>query len=465
VFPGGFMSDTPFVVISSDTHVGATTYDAFTPYFDAEYREQWSEFAASAGDDLFAMARMASEATEKSDAGDAETAQGVGALFAQIGSQQVDEADPIRRTFKKIMATLGVDADTVETWAPHYSEETIAGGGDSQKRLKILESLGIVGEVSIPGAALGGLTPAFGAGITGSSGDGFGKAQMQAYNRWLADFCNDAPGRRAGVLQVDLHDIDGTIADMTWGKEHGVWGGIMLPSMSTSTGLPGYTDPYYEPLWSACEELGMVLNLHVGAQANDVQLYGSDMFTAISLSTFEQFWLSRRPVWFLILGGVFDRHLDLKMSVIENTIEWVPQCIQEMETQFRGFGFMKGDFLERKPGEYFGTNVFLGASIMGRASVEKRHEIGIGSIMWGSDFPHPEGLTPYVRDAMKVQLGGIPEPEQRMILGETIGRVYGFDMNLLAEAAATCGPTPQELSEPLAASAVPAHASPMYREP
>ena len=54
-----------------------------------------------------------------------------------------------------------------------------------------------------------------------------------------------------------------------------------------------------------------------------------------------------------------------------------------------------------KPSEYFRRNVFLGASCMPRREVELRHEIGVGNIMWGSDYPHPEGTWPRTRQHME----------------------------------------------------------------
>ena len=36
-------------------------------------------------------------------------------------------------------------------------------------------------------------------------------AGLQAHNRWLADFCSQAPGRRAGIAQIMLHDVDASV--------------------------------------------------------------------------------------------------------------------------------------------------------------------------------------------------------------------------------------------------------------
>ena len=48
-------------------------------------------------------------------------------------------------------------------------------------------------------------------------------AGLQAHNRWLADFCDDAPGRRAGVAQILLNDVDAAVAEVRWAREAGLW--------------------------------------------------------------------------------------------------------------------------------------------------------------------------------------------------------------------------------------------------
>ena len=40
-----------------------------------------------------------------------------------------------------------------------------------------------------------------------------------------------------------------------------------------------------------------------------------------------------------------------------------------------------------------------------------RHEIGVGSIMWGTDYPHPEGSWPYTKDQLLETFSGLPEDE------------------------------------------------------
>ena len=61
-------------------------------------------------------------------------------------------------------------------------------------------------------------------------------AGLQAHNRWLADFCADAPGRRAGIAQIMLHDVDAAVAEVRWAKEHGLTGGVLLPGAPPGLG-------------------------------------------------------------------------------------------------------------------------------------------------------------------------------------------------------------------------------------
>src|SRR5258707_6877319 len=51
---------------------------------------------------------------------------------------------------------------------------------------------------------------------------------LQAHNRWLADFCGRLPGRRAGVAQIMLHDVEPPVAEAQRAKEARVTAGILL---------------------------------------------------------------------------------------------------------------------------------------------------------------------------------------------------------------------------------------------
>src|SRR5262249_491403 len=187
----------------------------------------------------------------------------------------------------------------------------------------------------------------------------------------------------------------------------------MLPAMSPSSGLRGYADAYFDPLWSACEANSMVVNLHTGASGSPTDarfLYDAEHGGLLGL--YEVFVFTRRPLWFLVLGGVFDRHPDLRVVVAGNGVQSLPSPLRHMEQFFDTHGSAPvRATLARRPAEYFDDHVWLGGSLMRRFEAEMRDEIGVDRMMWGVDYPHLEGAAPVHREVMQHVLGGLPESD------------------------------------------------------
>jgi hypothetical protein len=58
--------------------------------------------------------------------------------------------------------------------------------------------------------------------------------------------------------------------------------------------------------------------------------------------------------------------------------------------------------------------------------IHSRGFTGVDALLWGSDYPHPEGTWPHSRAALAAQLAGVPEHEQARIAGGTAARLFGF---------------------------------------
>ena len=80
------------------------------------------------------------------------------------------------------------------------------------------------------------------------------------------------------------------------------------------------------------------------------------------------------------------------------------------------------------PSEYFDRNCFIGASNTKRRELGMRYEIGVDNMLWGNDFPHPEGTWPHTREWLAKTFHDIPVAETRRMLGEAAAEVYGFDL-------------------------------------
>ena len=419
-------------MVSADAHAAPDDLDQFLSYVDPSHRAAVAEF----GD-------LSSSAIS---------------MFGGVDPGEIDEADPVRRTAARRLAGMGVDIEAAADWLSLYGTDWVIPGDGGGRRLAVLEEQGIHAEVTYPGPVLaGGISPAMYLGGQASEGLDVVWPALHAYNRWLADFCGAAPGRRAGCIPIDLHDIDRAVEEVRWARAAGLFGGVMLPAMSVKSRLPGYADDYYESFWSACEDHEMVVNLHTGASgsATDAR-YLYDAKRGGMLGLYEVFVFTRRPLWFLIFGGVFDRHPRLKVVVAENGVQWLPSLVRDMEQFFDTHGGAPvRAALRMRPGEYVERHVRLAGSLMQRSDADMRHEIGVDRLMWGADYPHLEGAVPVHRLVLRHVFGGLPEPDVRRILGENAVDVYGFDRRLLQEVADRCGPTVEDLAEPAALADIP----------
>jgi hypothetical protein len=114
----------------------------------------------------------------------------------------------------------------------------------------------------------------------------------------------------------------------------------------------------------------------------------------------------------------------------------------------RKFGDAFKHDVARKPSEIVAEHCFFAASTPGRDEIDRRHAIGIGSLLWGNDLPHPEGTYPHTRYWINERFRDVPEDDARRILGLNADEAYGLDLDALAPTVDRIGPTADEVHGP-----------------
>ena len=99
------------------------------------------------------------------------------------------------------------------------------------------------------------------------------------------------------------------------------------------------------------------------------------------------------------------------------------------------------------PSAYVDRNCFTGLANVKRRELGMRYEIGIDNMLWGTDFPHPEGTWPNTADWLQKTFFDIPIDETRRMLGLTAAETFGFDLEALQPLAEKIGPTPTDLGQ------------------
>jgi predicted TIM-barrel fold metal-dependent hydrolase len=395
-----------YIVVSTDGHCGADLR-AYKPYLESRYHDRFDEWADSYHD-----------------------------MWAQI-----DEANPIERR------------------VGHASFEAPLNW-ESAKRLKHTEDEGIAVETLFPNTS----PPFFPSGSISAPGPRSAEeyelrfAGLKAHNRWLADFCQDAPGRRVGIAQVFLDDVDAAIEEVTWAKEAGLKG-VLLPGDHTLKMVNLYY-PRYDPLWEVCADLGLPVHRHGVTPCETAQEGGP---AAPWVGSFEGAFYMTRAISHVITAGVFERFPNLKFVTTEALTGFeIPSYLAKLDGMFYAALNWKGtdtrmveaaSRLTRKPSEYFATNCFMAGPLDLPACLE----VGTPNLMFGADIPHAEGTSPYTHEALRRIFSDVPEPETRKILGSAAIQVYDLDEAVLQKVADRIGPTVEEVATPLSKEEWPAY--------
>jgi predicted TIM-barrel fold metal-dependent hydrolase len=281
-------------------------------------------------------------------------------------------------------------------------------------------------------------------------------AGLQAHNRWLADFCARTPGRRAGVAQILLHDVDKTVDEIRWAHANGLTGGVLLQGAPPGVGLLPLHHRHYDPIWSVCEELGMPVNHHGGSAGPPRGPEQED----IVMFLLEVTWWSHNVLTNLIVGGALERHPNLQFVFTEQGTAWVPDFLGQLDyffdrmrtavgSQEREWGLPVVEKMSLKPSEYWARQCHVGASFIRPAEVALREVVGTDRIMWGSDYPHKESSHPFSKDAIRLSFAEVDPIEVQMMLGGNAAALYGFDLDALRPIAAEIGPVVGEVARPL----------------
>lgn len=320
----------------------------------------------------------------------------------------------------------------------------LEGAWDGTIRNRVLDGDGVTAEVLYPDGITERNAPPFGADIgllPNKDNAELQWAGARAHNRWLAEFCQDDPHRRLGLAVVPaLYDLEETKKEIVWAKENGLKG-VFFPTITD--GFDMYNHTKYHEVWEMLQDLKMPLHFHSGAApAYDITQPG---WIGTYLCEYP-FWLTR-PMWSMIFGAVFEKFPELKVSFTEAGGEfWYPWMLELMDVRasVKHTSGKLGDFttsMTLKPSEYFARNIWIGCSALPDEETTKSYyDIGIDRILWGTDYPHPEGTWPATQEKMSASLGGLPEDDIQAMLGTNALNVYDLDVDALWSIANRIGP-------------------------
>lgn len=306
------------------------------------------------------------------------------------------------------------------------------GGRNLVKRKAQLELDGVWGEVVFPHSFLS---------LSAHPNAEYQREMGRLYNDMCAEiFLASERDRYApAALLSTLEPLD-AVAEAQRVKDLG-FTCVMLPPIVPW--LP-YWHMDWEPLWSALEELDLVLNFHVftgntsqGVDFGNLWVIPPDLaelgrvrFRAERvderLSTTVMCMASAMsPMMHLIGSGILDRHPRLRFALVESEAGWIPWALQALDLMQRRRRFAMIN-LELQPSEYFKRQGW-GTFLEDKVAIDTLDYIGVDKLMWSNDWPHDEGTYLESQDIIKRLIGHLPYETQKKLLHDNAAKLYSLD--------------------------------------
>jgi predicted TIM-barrel fold metal-dependent hydrolase len=258
-------------------------------------------------------------------------------------------------------------------------------------------------------------------------------AIVHALNQWLHETWRfDYEDRIFTTPVISPCIVEKGIEELEWVLERGARAILVRPAP-----VPGYRGPRspglpeFDPFWERVAEADIVVGMHSSDSGysryiNEWTGRDTEMlpFQPQAFAMLSSWRPVEDAVSALICHGALSRFPTLKIAVIENGSSWVEPLLRSMADAYKK---MPQDFPE-DPVEVFRRNIYI-SPFWEEDLAELAALIGEDHVLFGSDYPHPEGLADPV--SYVNELEGQPDELIRKIMGGNLARLMGIEQPAL----------------------------------
>ena len=281
---------------------------------------------------------------------------------------------------------------------------------DVPTRLRDMDTEGI--EVSV-------LFPTTGFAITQSPEKDYAAAYCRGYNDWIASVCKESP-RLKGIGLVPFQDVPAAVAEVNRAITKLGLAGIAVASFGMKEHLG---TPIFWPIYEELQRLNAPLLVHNSRQGPAGEIRFDTFLFAHTIG---------RPFETLIdcaalaYGGVPEIFPKLRIAFLECGCGWVPYWMDRMDEEWEKRQ-SEAPLLKAKPSEYMTRgNWFYAAEPEESTLPYVIDRIGDDKILFASDYPHWDGMFPYVVSTIHGRKD-ISEESKGKFLGENAKKLYGWE--------------------------------------
>ncbi|HXJ80491.1 MAG TPA: amidohydrolase family protein [Candidatus Methylomirabilis sp.] len=245
----------------------------------------------------------------------------------------------------------------------------------------------------------------------------------EVYNDWAASFCKSNPRRFVALACIPNHDPQAAARELRRAARLGLKGADFAVGNAI---VPIYHGAW-DPLWEAAQECQMPISFHtvgypVREPTDETMKAEYNLRYRATRTTMFQIGAAEYLAS-IVFSGALDRFPSFKFVLGEAGVSWLPYILDRMDEEYEDRYHVLN--LSMKPSELWRRQGY--STYQHEPSVVPMIPlIGEDTIMWGSDYPHPDGIWPDSQHWIAKDLAGASPAVQRKILCENAGKLYGL---------------------------------------
>jgi predicted TIM-barrel fold metal-dependent hydrolase len=248
---------------------------------------------------------------------------------------------------------------------------------------------------------------------------------VRAYNDALAEWVQVSDRYVPLAIIPYLSGIERSVAEVERAVHLGHRGIVMIGEPHhANRDLKHFNDPYWHPLWAACQDLGVPVHWHAGAgmSLSVPRWKGYTQTQGQAAGSSGSFAVQAQLITNLLFSGLPEMYPRLNWVCAETGLGWVNYILEACDHEWeRRHLWTEGRTM--RPSELFHRQVhvdFWYESV----GVQQRHQVGLNNIMWESDFPHSTSTYPESWRFVDRAMQDVPEAERKQLLYGNAMRLY-----------------------------------------
>ncbi|MBX6388146.1 MAG: amidohydrolase [Frankia sp.] len=249
---------------------------------------------------------------------------------------------------------------------------------------------------------------------------------IKAYNDWHIDeWCGAYPDRFIPCGILPLFDVEEAVREIRRLADKNCHA-VTFSENPEALSMPSIHSGYWNPLFRAASDHGTVLCLHLGSSSRS-PMFSTDAPPSVNMSgsSIASIYSFLELIW----AGFWDEFPDLKFSLTEGDVGWIPYFLWRSEhVRRRHSGWIRPTFPKGcdGPSDVFRRHI-LTCFISDSVGPRLLDWFNIDNVCWESDYPHSDSSWPKAPEDIIANLGHLSDEVINKITHENAMRHFQFD--------------------------------------